>query len=147
MAKEKAIAYKLAGFEMPQFKSAWEHYDSSAENIELNNNIDFSFSAENNTLKCTNDVTFVQGDTPVLEIQFCTFVEVDPESIPQLMVEGQLVFPPHFLAQCASFGHGALRGIMFLKTTNTPFEGVIIPPVEYHKVFKEPFVVNMSGKE
>lgn len=142
MAREKDIAYKLVGFDLPRFQTSWERYKPDFD-VEVNNNIDFSFSKENNTLKCTNNISFTQEDTVILEIQFCTFVEMHPDSIAQITIDDQIVIPARFLAQCASFGHGAIRGIMFLKTSNTPFEGLIMPPVEYHKVFKEPLAIDL----
>lgn len=139
------IAYKIAGFELSQFKTAWDKFNSAIE-VNVNNNINFSYNAENRTLKCTNDIVFTQGSANILEIQFSVFVEIHPQSISEMTIENQIIFPSHFLAQCASFGHGAIRGVMFLKTTNTPFEGVILPPAEYHKIFKEPFVVDLNNK-
>lgn len=142
MSKETSIAYKLAGFELTEFKPAWENYIGGKE-VSIKNNIDFALNREERILKCVNDIIFLQGDTTILTMQFCTYVEIHPESIAQLSSKDKIVIPPSFLAQCASFGHGAIRGVMYLKTQNTPLDGIIMPPVEYQKVFKEPFIVTL----
>ena len=59
----------------------------------------------------------------------------------------EIVFPADFLAQCASFGHGALRGIMYLKTMNTPLEGIVLPPVVYGEMFKKPISFDKKIEE
>lgn len=143
MSKQANIAYRICGFELPQFKTSWESLDVS-KGLEIKNNIDFAFSSHDRILKCTLQLLFSQSDINILEIEFCTYVEIHPDSYAELIQEDEIVFPPYFLAQCASFGHGALRGIMFLKTTNTPLENYIIPPVEYGKVFKDPFVAKIE---
>lgn len=141
MNKDISIGYKLAGFELTEFKPSWENY-TEGKDVDINNNIDFAFNLEERVLKCINDVVFMQGSTTVLKIQFCTYVEIHQDSMESLISEDKIVIPPVFLAQCASFGHGAIRGVMYLKTQNTPFEGVIIPPVDYRAVFKDSFVIS-----
>ena len=139
MPKQINISYRIYGFELPQFKTSWDCLDNT-KGVEIKNNIDFAFSSHDRILKCTLQLVFEQNNVNVAEIEFCTYVEIHPDSISELIQENQIVFPPYFLAQCAAFGHGALRGIMFLKTTNTPLENYIIPPIEYSKVFKVPFI-------
>ena len=82
-------------------------------------------------------VDFLKKEKAVLKIQLCTFVIISEDTVLALEKDGKIVFPANFLAQCASFGHGALRGIMYLKTINTPLEGIILPPVVYGDVFKK----------
>ena len=60
--------------------------------------------------------------------------------------DGKIVVPADFLAQCASFGHGALRGIMYLKTMNTPLEGIVLPPVVYGEMFKKPITFDKTAE-
>ena len=122
MNKQKNIEYKLAGFELTQFRPAWENYTDGV-GVEIQNNIGFAYNAEKKVLKCTISMSFVQGINSVLDIEFCTYIELHPDSVKNMTEENRLVVPANFLAQCASFGHGAIRGVMYLKTQNTPLEG------------------------
>lgn len=134
--KHTNIQYRIAGFDLTQFVPSWEGMGEDNE-FEVNNGIDFSYNNEHKTIKCTHNIDFSNKGKIVLKIQLCTFVSLTEESAQALSKDGKITIPAGFLAQCASFGHGALRGIMLLKTPNTPLEGVILPPVVYGDVFKK----------
>lgn len=133
---ERNIQYRIAGFDLTQFIPSWDSV-SDGEDFDVNNGIDFSFNQQRNIIKCTQNVDFSQNGQTVLKIQLCTYIEIGTDSINLLIKDNKITLPAPFLAQCASFGHGALRGIMYLKTINTPLDGVILPPVVYSDVFKK----------
>lgn len=130
------IQYRITGFDLTQFVPSWEGIGECSD-FEMNNGVDFSYNHEHHTIKCTHNIDFSNKGKTVLKIQLCTFVSLTEESAHALSHDGKITIPAGFLAQCASFGHGALRGIMLLKTSNTPLEGVILPPVVYGDVFKK----------
>ena len=131
-----SIRYKIGGFDLTQFVSAWDGLDGE-KSFDVRSGIDFAYNFENNTIKVILNVDFLKKEKAVLKIQLCTFVIISEDTVLALEKDGKIVFPANFLAQCASFGHGALRGIMYLKTINTPLEGIILPPVVYGDVFKK----------
>lgn len=139
---EHNIQYRIAGFELTQFVSSWEGI-SNEEDFNMNNGIDFSYNQQKNIIKCTQNIDLLHEAQTVLKIQLCTYVEIESSSVNSLVKDHKIVIPANFLAQCASFGHGALRGIMYLKTTNTPLDGVILPPVVYSDVFKKPLAFDL----
>lgn len=140
------IKYRIAGFNLTQFVPSWEG-TVEGEDFEMNNGIDFSYNHKESVINCTQNVEFSQYGRTVLKIQLCTYVMMEPNSVAPFIEDGKLILPPYFLAQCASFGHGALRGIMYLKTTNTPMEGIIMPPVVYNELFKKPISFDLSEKK
>ena len=136
------IQYRISGFDLTQFVPSWEGIGEDNE-FEVNNGIDFSYNNEHKTIRCTHNVDFLCGGKMVLKIQLCSFITITEESAQSLSKDNKIIIPAGFLAQCASFGHGALRGIMLLKTPNTPLEGIILPPVVYGDVFKKPMTFNL----
>ena len=88
---------------------------------------------------------FSNEEKTALKIQLCTFVVISEDTVTSLEKEGKIVIPADFLAQCASFGHGALRGIMYIKTMNTPLERIVLPPVLYSEMFKKPIIFNKKA--
>ena len=136
------IQYRIAGFDLTQFVPSWEGIGENKE-FEVNNGIDFSYNHEHNTIRCTHNVDFLSEGKTVLKIQLDSFITITEESAQSLSKDNKIVIPAGFLAQCASFGHGALRGIMLLKTSNTPLEGIILPPVVYGDVFKKPMTFDL----
>lgn len=137
------IHYRIAGFDLTRFSPSWEGVGDCSD-FEVNDGVDFSYNHERSTIKCTQNFDFSNNGKSVLKIQLCTYITITEESVQALSKDNKIVFPAGFLAQCASFGHGALRGIMLLKTPNTPLEGVILPPVVYRDVFKKSITFDLS---
>ena len=130
------ITYKIGGFDLTQFVPSWDGLNGS-NSFEVRNGVDFAYNFEQYTIKSVLNVEFFSNEKLALKIQLCTFVVISEETAKALENDGKIVIPADFLAQCASFGHGVLRGIMYLKTANTPLEGIVMPPVEYGKLFKK----------
>jgi len=131
------IKYRIVGFDLTQFVPSWEGVEGH-ESFDVKSGVDFAYNFKQNTIKTILNVEFLYKEKSVLKIQLCTFVEFAEETAIILEQDDKLVIPAEFLAQCASFGYGALRGIMYLKTANTPLEGVVLPPMVYGKLFKTP---------
>lgn len=131
------IRYRIGGFDMTQFVPSWDGLEG-CENFEIRSGVDFAYNFEQNVIKSILNIEFSHKEKTALIIQLCTFVSISEDTVAALEKDGKIVIPADFLAQCASFGHGALRGIMYLKTKNTPLEGIILPPVVYSKMFKKP---------
>ena len=141
-----SIKYKICGFDLTQFVPTWDGIDG-CKNFDIRSGAEFAYNFEQNVIKCILNVDFSYKEKTALKIQLCTFVAISVETATAFEKDGRLVIPADFLAQCASFGHGALRGIMYLKTMNTPLEGIILPPVVYGEIFKKPMIFERKAKE
>ena len=140
------IRYRIGGFDLTQFIPSWDGLEGH-ERLDIRSGIDFAYNFEQNVIKSILNVEFSNKEKPVLKIQLCTFVAISEDTAKALEKDGKIVIPADFLAQCASFGHGALRGIMYLKTTNTPLEGIVLPPVVYGEMFKKPITFDKKTEE
>lgn len=132
-----SINYRIGGFDLTQFVPSWDGLER-CESFDIKSGVDFAYNFEQNVIKSILNVEFSHKEKTALRIQLCTFVVINEDTVTALEKDGKLVLPADFLAQCASFGHGALRGIMYLKTMNTPLEGIVMPPVKYGEMFKKP---------
>ncbi len=140
------IKYRIGGFDLTQFVPTWDGLEE-CENFDIKSGVDFAYNFEQNVIKNILNIEFSHKQKTALKIQLCTFVAISEDSVASLEKDGKISFPADFLAQCASFGHGALRGIMYLKTMNTPLEGIILPPVVYGEMFKKPVMFERKTVE
>lgn len=140
------IKYRIGGFDLTQFVPSWDGLEG-CKSFDIKSGVDFAYNFEKNVVKNILNVDFSYNEKTVLKIQLCTFVAISEDTVTSLEKDGKIVIPAEFLAQCASFGHGALRGIMYLKTMNTPLEGIVLPPVVYGKMFKKPITFDKKIKE
>lgn len=142
----KELFYRLAGFDLIQFAPSYENFQEGGS-IEANCEYDFGFNKENSILRNTITLSFLQERKTILNIQFATFIEIKEESVNSFIKDSKFVISKNEQAQFASFGYGALRGIMYLKTVNTPLEGLILPPVFMDDIFKEPLELNIEEEK
>ena len=140
------IKYRIAGFDLTQFVPSWDGIEG-CESFDIKTGVDFAYNFEQNVIKSILNVDFSYKEKTALKIQLCTFVAISEDTVTSLEKDGKIVIPADFLAQCASLGHGALRGIMYLKTRNTPLEGIVLPPVVYGEMFKKPISFEKKTEE
>ena len=136
----KEIKYRLSGFDLMRFSP---NYVNVAEEkvIEGNFGFDFAYNSERHTVRCVINMALSQEGEEILAIEFATFIEIAEESLGLLVKDSVLTLPPDMQAQFASFGYGALRGVMYLKTINTPMESIIAPPLVMEDQFNEEVLI------
>ena len=132
----KEIKYKLKGFDLMRFTPNYGNVDSQKD-IEGNFGFDFAYNSEQHTIRVLINMILKQGAEEILAIEFATYVELAEESLSMLIKDSTLTLSRAMQAQFTSFGYGALRGVMYLKTINTPIESIIAPPLILEEQFKE----------
>ena len=134
-----SIKYRIGGFDLTQFVPSWDGLEG-CESFDIQSGVDFAYNFEQNVIKSILNVEFSHKEKTALRIQLCTFVAISEDTVTALEKDGKIVVPADFLAQCASFGHGALR------TMNTPLEGIVLPPVVYGEMFKKPITFDKTAE-
>ena len=67
---------------------------------------------------------------------------IHEDSVKQMTSEdGHIVFDTGILTQFASLNYGSMRGVLYLKTTDTPLSKHILPPLYFNKILKEGYIV------
>jgi hypothetical protein len=132
----KEIKYKLKGFDLMRFTPNYGNVDSQKD-IEGNFGFDFAYNSEQHTVRVLINLILKQESEEILAIEFATYVELAEESLSMLVKDSTLTLSRAMQVQFASFGYGALRGVMYLKTINTPIESIIAPPLFLEEQFKD----------
>ena len=132
----KEIKYKLKGFDLMRFTPNYGNVDSQND-IEGNFGFDFAYNSEQHTVRVIVNMILKQESEEILAIEFATYVELAEESLSMLVKDSKLTLSRAMQVQFASFGYGALRGVMYLKTINTPIESIIAPPLFLEEQFKD----------
>lgn len=109
----------------------------SQKDIEGNFGFDFAYNSEQHTVRVLINLILKQESEEILAIEFATYVELAEESLSMLVKDSTLTLSRAMQVQFASFGYGALRGVMYLKTINTPIESIIAPPLFLEEQFKD----------
>ena len=132
----KEIKYKLKGFDLMRFTPNYGNVDSQKD-IEGNFGFDFAYNSEQHIVRVLINLILKQESEEILAIEFATYVELAEESLSMLVKDSTLTLSRAMQVQFASFGYGALRCVMYLKTINTPIESIIAPPFFLEEQFKD----------
>lgn len=139
------IKYRLEGFELTQYIMRQELFDNSRE-ADVESEMSFSYNSERNILRNTLSVALSQDGNTFLSMQIDTFVSIVQESADIMIHDGTVTIPKILQCQAVSFGYGALRGIMYLKTVNTPLCTLVLPPLVVHSVIKSDISIEVNSK-
>lgn len=137
------IQYRLQSFDLPRFNIRLENYGAKSK-TKIGTNIAFAYNKDKCVVKSSVFIEMSQDDKEFLVMQMDAYVEIRESSAKQMMTEKGICLPRFLQCQFASFCYGALRGVMYLKTLNTPLQNVILPPLELHDVIKNDIIISLE---
>lgn len=135
------IIYRYCKIELEQFAILEETYQSDMDDTQIQTGVQFSYDQDQHIICCDTSVILLQGDKTLLKTQLKSYFDLQPESVEALKEDGAIVFDEPLLIQFASLSYGSLRGVIYAKTLNTPFNNFILPPVYFSSIIDKPFVV------
>lgn len=138
-----SIQYKFIKIDLTQFSPEWDKYDSENPSVGIETNFNFSFNKTEGVLRCTTSLHFIQEDQIFLKTELQTFYEISKESIEELVGENVLTIPKGLLCQFASLAYGSYRGVLYMKTINTPLSNLILPPMYLNEVIKDDMKIQL----
>ena len=136
------ITYKYSRIDLEQFAMFEENYDAAVNEVKFQTDIQFSFDKGNNVLCSKIIITASQVEKPVLKACLCSYFEIEPESVKNLLQDAKIVFNPYLLVQFSSLCYGSMRGVIYTKTIGSPLNSFILPPIYLDKVIDKAFVVS-----
>lgn len=132
---DKEILYQFIGMEILQFATFEENYSDENPEVEISNNLQFSYNFEDRTVKCVTSVILTQDKVAVLKCELASFFCLENGTAESLAQNGTFHAPSELLAQFASLTYGAIRGVIFTKTTGSPLNKIILPPNDIRAMF------------
>ncbi len=97
--------------------------------ITLSTDLSFQYSAETRQISCEVGYRFTTGEELFLILKSqCDFV-IHPEDWATFEKEEELCIPKSVIELLAVHTIGTSRGILFCKTEGTPFNTLMIPPI------------------
>ena len=138
------IYYRYLRLELAQFAIFEDNVPQNIEEAQFNSQVQFFFDKEQNVIGCEIEITMEWNDKPLMKAVMRSYFEIQDKSIEQIKDEyGKILFAQSVLIQFASLNYGALRGVIFLKTQETPLARFILPPVFFNNIIKDPFIPNV----
>lgn len=135
---EKNILYRFSKMELTQFATFDDDYIEDSGEIEITCKFTFSYNFDQNIVRCSNTVSFIKNESPLLKANLDAYFAINPSSISELAEGDDIVLPQGLQAQFASLAYGTLRGVIFTKTIGTVLNNIILPPNDVLAIIKQP---------
>lgn len=136
--KELPIQFQINGIRTDEFAIIEEAFD------ENNNKIGYFLETgwaipRAETIVCSMEFKFIQGNIPFLKVRASCFFEIKKESWKSVIDEenNKVVLPAFFTDQLVVLTLGTLRGILHAKTEGTKFNRFFIPTINITELRKE----------
>lgn len=105
--------------------------------IGLTTEISYSYSEDAHMIACLAAFRFMGGDAPLIVFDLqCEFKISDDDWARMTTPEG-LAIPADLREVLAVNTIGTARGVLYCKTEGTPFNNLIIPPIDVMEMMKE----------
>lgn len=137
------IKYKFIKMDLTQFSPDWELYDEGNNVVGINTEFAFSYNGTARVLRCETTLNFAQENKIFLKCAMQTFFEIEKESVDNLKSEETINFPKELLCQFASLSYGSMRGVLYVKSINTPVCNIILPPLYVDEVIKNGLTIKL----
>lgn len=104
----------------------------------LNTAIEFQYAPELQMVACTVTFRFInEGNQFMVLGTRCEFLIKPEDWDAQVMKDGEVILPQDLLEILAVHTVGTSRGILFCKTEGTPFNVLMIPPINVHEILSQ----------
>lgn len=130
---------------VPQFAILKE--SMPAGNINLNTQLEFGYIADARRVSCEMKFDFSSEETAFITMILRCEFEVFKDDWDAFIKESTLTIPKSVLELFAVHTVGTARGIMFCRTEGTPFNYIIIPPINVSEMISSDLSANLETKE
>lgn len=129
--------FQMTRISVPQFAILAERMPDGK--VSLNTELEFKYNADAPNLMTAVRFKFISETTevPLLVLEVACEFAVHPDDWGSLKKDGSIDIPVSLMEIMAVHTIGTSRGIMHCKTEDTPFSGVMIPPLNVRKILEK----------
>lgn len=114
--------------------------------IEITTNMELKHTNDGSAVQVHATFSFNEREMQVMLLETtCEFV-IHPDDLQSITKDGKIIIPKtlidYFIAQTV----GTARGILHCKTEGTPFNGIIMPPMNVTGMFKGDMIIDIPNK-
>lgn len=110
-------------------------------NLDVNVTLALKYSLDMHRVATSLTFIFSRKDERILLLELTCEFEIKPEDWEAAIKDSKLVIPRYALETFVVQSVGTARGILHCKTEGTPFNGIILPPINVTELVTEDMVV------
>lgn len=134
------IKFRMFGIHIDQF--AILSKSAPLEDLGLGVNLNYKYANKGRITSCSTEFNFLnsaQEKIMILAIT-CEF-EIEENDYKNIHKNEKTIIPKELLEYFAVHTIGTARGILFCKTESTPYNNIIIPPLNVSEMIKDDMVI------
>lgn len=142
---KKEIRYNLIDIDDNQFAIIPDNFQEGKQLVS-NAMINLASMNDGSELKCESRLELKQGNDLILvSVIVCRF-SIEKDSW-EAVDENKKKLPSGFICHIASLAVGTQRGIILVRTKDTPLHKIILPPLDLSKVVNKDYVIDMKPSQ
>jgi hypothetical protein len=145
MENKDQIGFGLRKITTEQFAIIESAYDKTNQNIQIRNGLRFGFNLEQRVITVLLSVQFNQDNGPFLLLEIGCLFEINSEHWHVLYNEEtkDIILPIALARHLVVIAMGTLRGVLYAKTENTPFNMFLLPTINVTELVKEDVLIKI----
>ena len=90
--------------------------------------------------------SFVESGTLAMILKVMCEFSIHPDDLKEMTSDGKITIPKSLLEHFLVHTVGTARGILHCKTEGTPFNAIILPPIDVTTIIKTDLVIPLQNK-
>lgn len=143
MENKDQISFGLRKITTEQFAIIENAFDKDNQNIQIGNGLRFGFNTENRVVTVLLSVNFSQDKGPFLILEIGCYFEIFKDHWDNIYNAdlGEIKLPVALASHLVVLSMGTLRGVLYAKLENTPFNMFLLPTINVTEMVKEDVVI------
>lgn len=122
------MKFKMGKINVDQF--AILSQNTPTGDIDINVNLRFKYSLEARRIAPNMQFSFKHKESTLVILEVTCEFEIHPDDWKELFTSSELCIPKSILEYFGAQTVGTSRGIMHCKTEGTPYNGIVLPPID-----------------
>ena len=131
--------FRMFGIHLDQFAILADKTPANA--MEMKVGVNFKYADEGRKIACSAKFDFVHEQKALMVLAVNCEFEIQEEDFRKLRADKKTIINKNLLEFFTVHTIGTARGILFCKTESTPFNSVIIPPINVSEIIKNDMVI------
>lgn len=135
------VRFRMFRISVPQFAIL---SDKCEEQYNIETKTEFKNSADGKAIAAVMSFSFVCKEKTDMILQVACEFSIAQEDIVSMTSDGVITVPKSLLEHFLVHTVGTARGILFSKTEGTPFNTIVLPPIDVTQIVKGDLLIKIA---
>lgn len=119
--------------------------DAPQEDVDITTNMELKHAKDGSAVQVHAIFSFNDKEKQIMLLETSCEFALHPEDLRTITKDDKVIIPKELIDYFIAQTVGTARGILHCKTEGTPFNGIIIPPMNVTGMFKGDMVIDLHG--